>query len=264
MGQIVEKSDEKAIEYFQRAYNAGSAVGAYYLGVLYETSDTVEHDLEKAFKFYQSAAERGDSDGMIKLGIFYHEGTATEKDINKGIEWFEKAKAAGNPRADEFLNIVYKNGEGDAQTAFEHLLKLAEEGDAQAQFRVYEAYDNGNGVEKNEDLAQMWCRKAADNGHIIAAALIGFHEMIFGSETVAVEYWEKAAQGGHLKAATELAAIYLNGDDAVIVQEHRYCLVQRPSQSMPKPWQHPVQHRLRFCKRCQGSCCTRRFQLHYL
>lgn len=221
MGQIVEKDDKKAIEYFQRAYDSGSAVGAYYLGLLYELSETVEHDLDKAFKYYQAAAERGDSDGMIKLGIFYHEGTVTEKDINKGIEWLEKAKAAGNPRANQFLNIVYKNGEGDSQAASEHLLKLAENGDVQAQYQIYEAYDNGYGVEKNEDLAQIWCRKAADNGHIIAAALVGFHEMIFGSTVVAVEYWEKAAQGGHLKAATDLADIYLNGAEGVPMNKAR-------------------------------------------
>ena len=221
MGQIVEKDDAKAIEYFQRAYDLGSAVGAYYLGLWYELSETVEHDLDKAFKYYQAAAELGDSDGMIKLGIFYHEGTATEKDVDKGIEWLEKAKATGNPKADQFLDIVYKNGEGNPQTAFEHLLKLAEAGDARAQYQIYEAYDNGNGVEKNDKLAQMWCKKAADNGHIIAAALVGFREMIFGSTAVAVEYWEKAAQAGHLKAATELAGIYLEGDDGVPMNKAR-------------------------------------------
>ena len=214
-------AEEKALEYFERAYKAGSADGAYFLGLLLETGEQVEHDLARAYSVYLFAAERGNSDAMIKLGYFLHEGEGVEKDVAKAIEWLEKAKAAGNPKAEKYLSISYRNGEGDPKTAFEHYLKLAEQGDAEAQYQVYNAYENGNGVEKNEALANEWCKKAADNGHIIAAALVGFHEMIFGKETEAVKYWEVAAKGGHLKAATDLANLYLEGSDDVPVNKAR-------------------------------------------
>lgn len=191
------------------------------MGLLLETGEQVEHDLARAYSVYLFAAERGNSDAMIKIGFFLHEGEGVEKDVAKAIEWLEKAKAAGNPKAEKYLSISYRNGEGDPKAAFEHYLKLAEQGDAEAQYQVYNAYENGNGVEKNEALANEWCKKAADNGHIIAAALVGFHEMIFGKETEAVKYWEVAAKGGHLKAATDLANLYLEGSDDVPVNKAR-------------------------------------------
>lgn len=70
-------------------------------------------------------------------------------------------------------------------------------------------------------MANEWCKKAADNGHIIAAALTGIHEMFFGSALDAVKYWEIAAQGGHLKAATDLADFYLEGKDGVPMNKAR-------------------------------------------
>ena len=70
-------------------------------------------------------------------------------------------------------------------------------------------------------MANEWCKKAADNGHAIAAALIGFHERIFGEATEAVKYWEIAAKGGNLKAATELSDLYLEGSDGVPVNKAR-------------------------------------------
>lgn len=220
-GGIATHDERKARAYFERAYKAGSVDGAYFLGLLLETGEQIEHDLEQAYSIYLFAAEKGNADAMVKVGFFLHEGMGVKKDVAKAVEWLEKAKAAGNQNAEEFLSISYRNGEGDPKMAFEHYLKLAEQGDAEAQYQLYNAYDDGNGVEQNAELAREWCKKAADNGHIVAAALTGLHEMIFGNTVDAVKYWEIAARGGHLKAATDLADLYLEGKDGVPINKAR-------------------------------------------
>lgn len=220
-GGIAMHDEKKAAEYFERAYNSGSVDGAYLLGLLLETGEQTEHDLARALELYLFAAEKGNTNAMTKVGYFLHEGIGAEKDIDKSIQWLEKAKAGGNQSAEKFLNIFYQNGEGDPKAAFEHYLKLAEQGDAEAQYALYNAYDNGDGVEKDEEKARMWCKRAADNGHIVAAAVTGFHEMIFGSTLEGVKYWEIAAQGGHMKAATDLADLYLEGKDGVPMNKAR-------------------------------------------
>ena len=48
---------------------------------------------------------------------------------------------------------------------FEELKKNAEQGDADAQYNLGNAYLNGNGVEKDLEEAAKWFKKAADRGH---------------------------------------------------------------------------------------------------
>jgi TPR repeat protein len=49
--------------------------------------------------------------------------------------------------------------------AFGFYLKAAEQGDADAQFRLGEMYRNGQGVEKDLKSASEWLRKAASQGN---------------------------------------------------------------------------------------------------
>lgn len=55
-------------------------------------------------------------------------------------------------------------------------------------------------------------KKSADNGHVNAQALMGSYELIRGNLNATVEYWEKASEGGHLKAMHDLAVLYRDGD----------------------------------------------------
>jgi TPR repeat protein len=50
---------------------------------------------------------------------------------------------------------------------------LAEQGDASAQFKLGEMYDNGQGVPQDDKQAMHWYRKAADQGDAIAQINVG-------------------------------------------------------------------------------------------
>ena len=147
----------------------------------------------------------GGYQGCVLTNHFMHGNTGIDRDLpwEERVELFckgyENAKAMGDEGADDLLAFVYKKGNSEAdgtdpRKAFEFNLKRAEEGDPEAQYQVYQAYEKGAGVEENEDLAWEWCKKAADNGHNIAQALMGFHYLINDNNPMAVVYWEKASQ----------------------------------------------------------------------
>lgn len=216
---------EKAANYYAEAYAAGSAHGAFCLGTMYEAGNGVPKDESKALDLYTYASEHGHARATVKVGIFIHDGLGTEKDVAKSVEYFEKAKAMGDPEADSMLAFVYTRNtteDGtDPKKAFDFNLKRANEGDAEAQYMIYQAYENGEGVQEDSQIATEWLRKAADNGHTIAQALMGFNEIIKGNTAAGIEYWEKASAGGHLKATHDLAELYLDGDNGVPVNKTR-------------------------------------------
>lgn len=259
-GDGVEVNAVKALEWFEKAKALGNMMACVKLGLAYDKdgfagtdyarqSATIgrpmrtvprmelaalhvctkmagggEQDAQKAFELYKYAADHGSARGMAKAGMMLHDGDGTQKDVKLAIEYFEKAKAAGRADADDLLAFVYKNinsPDVDPKKAFEFNLQRAGKGDVEAQYHVYEAYWNGIGVEEDHEKANRWLKNAADGGHTISQALMGFHEMIFGDASTAVQYWEKASAAGHLKAMSDLAEVYLDGADGVPVNKAR-------------------------------------------
>ena len=50
---------------------------------------------------------------------------------------------------------------------------IAQEGNAEAQYRLAAAYESGNGVSANPRLALVWYRRAAQSGHAPAQSALG-------------------------------------------------------------------------------------------
>src|ERR1700675_661786 len=46
-------------------------------------------------------------------------------------------------------------------------------GDIEAQMELARAYENGNGVSQNDELAAQWCRRAAERGNAAAQNHLG-------------------------------------------------------------------------------------------
>ncbi len=98
---------------------------------------------------------------------------------------------------------------------FAATMKLAENQDPLAEFRLAQMYALGDGVEKNKQAAQTWLERAARHGNIEAQyefglALLNGYDMVQHFERSA-EWLQKAAAGGHAKAQFELARMYLRG-----------------------------------------------------
>ena len=93
----------------------------------------------------------------------------------------------------------------------ERIQKLAESGDAEAQFELGNCYAQGNGVEQSMTDAIEWYCKAAEQGNADAQYHLG---VIYGNGLAAdmnqaVKWYQKAAEQGHADAQYCLAKYYM-------------------------------------------------------
>lgn len=114
------------------------------------------------------------------------------------------------------LKEAYAAYEGkDYRTAFSGYRKLAEQGNAVAQFFTGLMYDEGKGVPKDERKAVVWFRKAAEQGHSNAQYYLGLMyakgQGVPKDEQQVVAWFRKAAESGNVFAQYNLAMMYNKG-----------------------------------------------------
>ena len=91
----------------------------------------------------------------------------------------------------------------------------AEQGDAEAQFRLGALLFDGTGTKKDEEEATKWCRKAAEQGHVAAmrtlAKLIE-HGVGAAEDPIEMAKWYRcAAEKGDAKSQFKLSLCYKAG-----------------------------------------------------
>jgi TPR repeat protein len=93
---------------------------------------------------------------------------------------------------------------------------LAEQGDAEAQYRLGLLYDLGLGVEQNSKTALHWFEKAGDAGFaaasFAAANIYAGGRGVAADAYVAFEWYLVAAEQGHPRAQYQVATILLLGE----------------------------------------------------
>jgi TPR repeat protein len=108
----------------------------------------------------------------------------------------------------------------DAKVGFE---RLAEQGNADAQFYLGRMAAGGMGVPKDPARAIAWYQLAAQQGHTEAQARLGAHHFLGDgvpqSYVEAVRWSRLAAEKGHGGAAYNLAKIYRKGGEGVPADE---------------------------------------------
>jgi hypothetical protein len=90
--------------------------------------------------------------------------------------------------------------------------QAAEQGDADAQFRLGYMYEVGDGVPEDDTEATKWWFKAAEQGHVEAQSKLGFmYDLGRGvpeDHTEAVKWYRKAAEQGDADAQEFLGLMY--------------------------------------------------------
>ena len=108
--------------------------------------------------------------------------------------------------------------------------KTAEQGVAEAQYRLGICYGNGEDVPQNYAQAAAWYRKAAEQGHADAQYILAIcydnGRGVQQDYAQAVEWFRKAAEQGHTAAREALGRCYENGigvaqDDAQAAEWYR-------------------------------------------
>ncbi|MDR1695415.1 MAG: sel1 repeat family protein [Endomicrobium sp.] len=194
-GYGVEKNGEKAIYWYQKAAEHGWWGDAYSaIATMYYFGNLVEKDRKKAIYWYQKSEEKGFIGGTNRLGEMYYYGPASKKSVRENVERAIKDAKRGKIRAIYALGNMYYDGYGvkkdyaeaekwyrkatfrqvifaDAESLldevrFEQAKKSAEEGNAESQFKLAEMYYRGKGVKKNIEEAEIWRKKAAEQGYV--------------------------------------------------------------------------------------------------
>ena len=104
---------------------------------------------------------------------------------------------------------------GDYKTAASEFRKLADQGDASAQYNLGVMYYEGEGVPQDYEEAARWYRKAADQGNAKAQHNLGW--MYTNGQGVpldyeeAVRWYRKAADQGDVRAQSNLGLMYAGG-----------------------------------------------------
>lgn len=128
--------------------------------------------------------------------------------LTAALTWIGVAQAGFVAADDAFKR-------GDYATALRELRPLAEQGNANAQYRLGLMYANGRGVPKDDTQAVAWWRKAADQGYAPAQSNLGAMYAngrgVAQDDTQAVAWLRKAADQGDSPAQNNLGNMYWSG-----------------------------------------------------
>ena len=113
-----------------------------------------------------------------------------------------------------FLLVIVFSGSVSGQD-FEETKRLAEQGDATAQYNLGNMYDSGRVVPENDAEAVRWYRLAAEQGDAAAQNNLGFMyargEGVPEDDVEAVKWYRLAAEQGDATAQTNLGVMYAIG-----------------------------------------------------
>ena len=87
-------------------------------------------------------------------------GFGIEKNQTTALRWYEKSGEQNYLQAQKRLAKFYKNS--DKQRYFYWVLKLAQNNEADFQYKVAELYEKGIGTKKDIAQSLLWCKKSAD------------------------------------------------------------------------------------------------------
>ncbi|WP_345974957.1 tetratricopeptide repeat protein [Sulfurimonas sp. HSL3-7] len=111
----------------------------------------------RALKNFKEAAVLHSAQAEYLAGIIYE-----AKHVDKAIEWHTKAQAHGIKEARLHLARLYKR-KMEPKESLKWYLAAAEDGDAYAQFLLYQQYITSTS-QKTEEIADKWLQHSAENG----------------------------------------------------------------------------------------------------
>ncbi len=160
----------EAIKWFRKAGEQGHLQAQLELGYLYENhpsfyDGTMEIDAPReAFTWYSKAAEQGHADAQCHLGRLFDHGYGIIQNSQEAIAWYLKAAAQGHEGAQYNLVQTYYDQQNYTE-AMKWAMKVVENGNNSICITIGLMYANGQGVEKNQQEAEKWFLKTADNTH---------------------------------------------------------------------------------------------------
>ncbi len=120
----------------------------------------------------RQAAQRGDAGAQLALAFRHRDGHGVEPNPVEAMRWAHRAADAGHAEALDFVGFAYLRGAlvpRSPALAFGYFRAAAPKS-AQAAFNLGQCYYGAQGTEQDCAKALEWWQKAADKGHGRAAA----------------------------------------------------------------------------------------------
>ncbi|GHT41142.1 hypothetical protein FACS189443_2510 [Planctomycetales bacterium] len=186
----ITKDEQEAIKWiYKAAVQRNTLKNNAALGFAALLEDVSDRDAKKAFSLLYKKANGGWLDLVYKrkpakeelpslaalqwfIAHCYDEGIGGAKENKaKAFAWYKKAAETDGVAlitndAQFRIAQAYDKGEGvpeDKKAAFRQYSKAADAGNILAQYKVAQMYDEGNGIEEDRDKAQVWFRKVRDS-----------------------------------------------------------------------------------------------------
>ena len=140
-----------------------------FLTTLLMTLSTLSAD---DFAGLQTRATEGDAAAQLELAFRFRDGKGVAKDDALALQWAHRAADAGHADAMDFVGFTYLRGavvKRNPSLAFAYFKGAADES-AQAAFNLGQCYFGAQGTTQDCEQALQWWKKAAERGHGRAAA----------------------------------------------------------------------------------------------
>lgn len=175
-------------------------------GICYEHGIVFPRDEEKAYVSYNEAVKTGNFKALHKVAICLWNGIGVLKDQSRAIELFTKLAEKGDADAQFRVGYWYYTGKfRNDNLALRWLSLSADQGVAAAQHFLGLCHRYGRGVPKNPNISLLWLTKAANQGYLASNCLLGQ-----GMEA-RVKLLRKLAEEGDVSAQSALGIMYYEG-----------------------------------------------------
>ena len=170
-----------ALEQLRPLAREGNPDANNLLGQMYENGWGVEADEEEAARLYRIGANQGHLDSVTSLRGLQNKAFAVE------YSQLLPLAEAGNSEAQNRVGEMLEFGQGvdrDKQSAFEWYQRAADQGEVSAWHNLGRSYNFGTGVEQDFEAAEDWYRQAADRGYTQSLFFLGtLYATDHGSDT---------------------------------------------------------------------------------
>ena len=217
-GKGVSQDYDEALMLFEEAADFGNEFALNKLGVMHDNGQGVLTDYEIAWDYYMQAAEEGVTEAIFNLGVMLDTGKLGEENDQGAIEMYQIAAEQGhegaiNNLANPLNKIKKEQVANPPQSAalderYKEILQKYENDEDFGDVALYNA------------LLQLANQGHPASQHLVGKILFDGIETEKGSNNyillydsaAALEYFNKAADGGHIEAVAWAAYVHYIGE----------------------------------------------------
>ena len=124
---------------------------------------TPEKKAKTEWELLLGRAEKGEINAQLEVAYEYWKGEKVAQSLEKAVYWWTKGAEGNSAEARAFLGACYMEGKGvqkDVSVGLRLIEIAASQGFGNACYMLAIAYEKGDGVERNYDVAYSWYQKA--------------------------------------------------------------------------------------------------------